>query len=329
LYHTRKISTYNIVPRGWHSLQKIPKKLKYKVIILGATGMLGNTLFRYLITDPNLEVLGTVRSNSYKKKFDPAFRDSLLSIKNIVKRVVLNQVLNKHKPDMVINCIGQIKQDHRIKNPSSIIEINSLFPHLVNELCVQSSIRLIHFSTDCVFDGTAGNYKEADNPNPIDLYGRSKLLGELNNEHSLTIRTSMIGHELSTNKSLLNWVLNQDKKINGFTKAIFSGLPALELAIIIKERIIPNLEINGILHVSGIPISKYHLIKIILKEYKKKVTLEKFSDLQIDRSLDCQKFFNISGYKSKSWTQLISEMHAFEKNSSLGLLNKITKTRIE
>ena len=181
----------------------------------------------------------------------------------------------------------------------------------MSKICSNFKIRLIHLSSDCVFSGKTGFYSEADNPDPIDLYGRSKLLGEVSYENTITIRKSAIGHELNSKVGLLEWFLSQKDKVQGFKKAIFSGLTVLELSKIIENHVIPRRNLEGLYHISGQPISKYELLKIIAEIYKKKVAIIPNQLENIDRSLDASKFNKISRYQTKNWHELIKEMYDF------------------
>ncbi|WP_258181270.1 dTDP-4-dehydrorhamnose reductase family protein [Shewanella algae] len=195
------------------------------VLILGATGMLGYSLFSNLADYAELTVKGTVRSIKGKQAFFEKYQDKLLLGIDVTDIASIERAIIEAKPDVVINCIGLIKQHDIAKQHVAAIEINALLPHQLAALCDQYNARLIHFSTDCVFDGKQGMYHEADLPNATDLYGKSKCLGEVNYGRHLTLRTSIIGHELDSAASLVDWFLSQRGAVNGFSKAVFSGLP--------------------------------------------------------------------------------------------------------
>ena len=186
-----------------------------------------------------------------------------------------------------------------------------MFPFRLKEICAEIKSRLILFSSDCVFSGEKGFYSEKDNPDPTDIYGKSKLLGELDNENIITIRKSVIGHELDSKKGLLEWFLNQEGSVEGYKEAIFSGLTVLELARIIDMYILPNKDIKGIIHLSGDPISKYDLLKIIANQYKKIINIEPNEEIKTDRSLNSEYFKNLTGYKSDPWPLLVKSMKEF------------------
>ena len=201
--------------------------------------------------------------------------------------------------------------NNRICYAERCININSLFPHKLYEICSTRKIRLIHLSSDCVFSGEKGFYSEEDNPDPKDIYGRSKLLGELNFENCITLRKSVIGHELISKNGLLDWFLDQNDQVQGYKNAFFSGLTVLELARIIDMFIIPKENLQGIFHVAGNIISKHDLLKIISLEYQKSINIIPNELIKIDRSLNSNYFNNMTGYKSNSWQSLIKSMREF------------------
>ena len=173
---------------------------------------------------------------------------------------------------------------------------------------------MIHFSTDCVFSGSKGNYKENDLADAHDLYGRSKFLGEVYYSNTLTLRTSVIGHEIESGHNLLNWFLKQNKPVTGFKNAIFSGLTTLQIAKILHRFIIPNKRIEGLYHLSGKKINKYDLLKLIKKVYQKDIKINTNHNMIIDRSLNSNALQKITGYKPTSWFKNIKEMFEFSYN---------------
>ena len=234
-----------------------------KLLILGSSGLLGNTITKYFLGKKNYKTYGSLSDLSKINLFKGNYFNNFVIMKNFLDLIALEEHINKLKPNVIINCLGitnKKKSDNLIEE---YIEINSLFPHKLYNICCKNKIRLIHLSSDCVFSGNKGFYNEDDIPDPVDFYGRSKLLGELNFANTLTIRKSVIGHELETRKGLLEWFLNKKDKVEGYKKVIFSGLTVLELAIIIDTYILPNKDLKGIYHISGYPISKFDVLKII------------------------------------------------------------------
>ena len=282
-----------------------------KVLVLGATGMLGITIYKYLSKKQNIEVFGSIRNKYDEKYFSKEERKNLHSGQEISKIEKLENLVDQLKPEIIINCIGLIKQLELSHDPLQIIPVNALFPHKLSEICRKYKSRLIHFSTDCVFSGSKGFYKEVDEPDARDLYGLSKLLGEVVGENNLTIRTSIIGPELRSNNSLLCWFLSQKDEVKGYQNAIFSGLPTIELSRVIYKYVIPNNHMNGLYHISAEPIDKYSLLKMISKVYKHKINIIPDSNIRINRSLDSTLFRKITNYKPPSWYELLEFMKNF------------------
>ncbi len=284
------------------------------ILILGATGMLGNSMFRFLSTDKDLDVYATSRSSSAHSYCSKDLADKIVPNVDIENYDSLVEVLNKVKPNVLINCIGLVKHLADANDPLKALPINSLLPHRLAGLCKLVGSSLIHISTDCVFSGKKGNYKESDFPDCYDLYGRSKFLGEVDYPHAITLRTSIIGHELSGNRSLINWFLSSEGSVKGFEQAIYSGLPTVELAKIIKDFVLPNKELHGLYHVASRPINKLELLKLVAKIYNKKIDIIPSDELVIDRSLNSTRFNEITGYNPPEWKELVKNMYDFQSN---------------
>lgn len=280
-----------------------------RLLILGATGMLGSKLF---LTGKNklFEVFGTVRDiEKAKTFFDLDHFRSIIEFKDANDLLNLESIVDKIKPDILINCIGIVKQSSLSKDPIESITINSLLPHRLECMCSRIGSKLIHISTDCVFDGGLGNYNENDIPNAYDLYGRSKLLGEVSYGCGLTLRTSIIGHEISKNKNgLVDWFLSADQEVYGYSKAIFSGLTTLELSKFILDYLIPANLTSGTYHISSDPIDKYNLLSKINSTYKLDKKIIPDDEVIIDRSLDSSNLKSIINYQTPSWDKMIGEM---------------------
>ena len=284
-----------------------------KLLILGANGLLGNTLTKYFFEKNNYETYGFLRDSSKLKFFKRKYISRLIIIQDVLNINNLRRKIKDLMPDVIINCIGQTNKitGENLNNIEKYIKLNSLFPFILKEICGEIKSRLIHFSSDCVFSGEKGFYSEKDNPDPTDLYGKSKLLGELDNENIITIRKSAIGHELDSKKGLLEWFLHHEGIVEGYKEAIFSGLTVLELARVIDMYILPNKDIKGIIHLSGDPISKYDLLKIIANQYNKIIEIKPNEDIKIDRSLNSDYFKNLTGYQSEPWPLLVKSMEEF------------------
>lgn len=283
-----------------------------KILVLGATGMLGNAVFRYLSGDPELQVWGTIQNAAGKRYFAEAVQPYLIANVNVLDFDTLVGVFEKIRPDAVVNCIGLIKQLADANDPLSALPINAMLPHRLAKLCAISRARLIHVSTDCVFSGRAGMYVETDPSDAGDLYGKSKFIGELyDSPHAITLRTSIIGHELSSRVGLIDWFLAQEGSVKGYAKAVFSGLPTVELARIIRTFVLTNPDLSGLYHVSAAPIDKYSLLRLVAEVYQKTVAIVPDEAVRIDRSLDSTRFRQATGYKPPSWPELILMMKNF------------------
>ena len=284
--------------------------MRQKILILGGTGMIGHGLFYGLSQYNDLDVYASVREDTNINKWFPLALKEKIKINIDVNHFdSVIEVLSFAQPDVVINCIGLIKQNPLVENPLLAISINSLFPHRVASICRAMGIRMIHVSTDCVFSGDKGNYKETDPSDATDLYGRTKFLGEVIYPHCITLRTSIIGHELRGKRGLVEWFLSQQGMIKGFTHAIFTGLPTIEFARVIKEYVLSDPNLNGLYHVSAEPISKYDLLKLIAIRYRKEIQINPYDGFYSDRSLDSTRFQNATGYQPPSWEELVEKMY--------------------
>jgi dTDP-4-dehydrorhamnose reductase len=285
--------------------------MKNKILILGASGMLGSTLLKYFSSNLMYEVYGTLRFQGSVKSFDQELQNKLIVGVDVEKTEGLLALFNNIRPTIVINCVGIVKQLKEAEDALIAIPINSLLPHILARLCESIGSRLIHFSTDCVFSGLRGMYTEEDFPDCNDLYGRSKYLGESTAFNTITLRTSIIGHELNGNRSLVNWFLSQEDQVTGFKNAVFSGLPTVEVARIIQDFVIPNKSLSGLYHISADPINKFDLLRLVADQYKKEIKIIPDDNYKIDRSLDSSRFKNVTGFKASSWNDMIKIMYQF------------------
>ena len=276
--------------------------------------MLGNAVFKVLSKQSTHQVWATLRNPKMLSHFDTLEQSMLISDVDVLDSERLQEVLEQVQPDVVINCVGLIKQLDNANDPLIVLPINALFPHQLANLCANISARLIHISTDCVFNGRKGMYKEEDLSDAEDLYGKSKYIGELhNNSHAVTLRTSIIGHELNSSDSLVDWFLSQTGTVKGYKKAIFSGLPTVELARVIKDFVMPRTDLQGSYHVSADPIDKYTLLNLIANIYGKEIEIIADEKVHIDRSLNSDKFRQATGYQPPSWPILIEKMYRANK----------------
>ena len=280
--------------------------------MLGASGMLGNAVLRVMHEDPCLEMFGTVRSNNIPSFFSRGVAKTIITGCDVADHDMLVKVFAKVRPNVVINCIGLIKQLADIDDPLITLPINAMLPHRLANLCDLLGTRLVHMSTDCVFSGSRGSYKESDISDATDLYGKSKYLGEVDYPHAITLRTSIIGHELQSAHGLIGWFLSQQGSCKGFRRAIFSGLPTVVLAKVIRDVVLPRKELTGVYHVAAKPISKYDLLKLVAEVYGKRIELIPDDNLMIDRSLNAERFNLATGYVVPEWVDLIKTMHLYQ-----------------
>lgn len=283
-----------------------------KILVLGASGMLGNAMLRVLSEGSEHEVYGTVRSAAAKRHFDSGIASRLIVGVDVEHQDSLLQAFIRVRPDVVVNCVGLIKQLADADDALQAIPMNALLPHRLARLCELVGARLVHMSTDCVFAGDKGNYRESDPSDAKDLYGRSKYLGEVAYPHTITLRTSIIGHELQSAHGLVDWFLSQQGRCNGYTRAIFSGLPTVALAGVVRDVVLPRPELSGVYHVAAQAISKFDLLALIADVYGKKIELMASDKLVIDRSLNAQRFNDATGYVPPSWPELIALMHSYK-----------------
>ena len=284
---------------------------KTKVLVLGATGMLGNAVLRFFAQSAGYEVLASARSTSVLGLLPEELSDRVICGVDVENMDSLMNLFAKARPDVVINCIGLVKQRAEANDPLVAIPINTLLPHRLARLCDAVGARLVHIGTDCVFAGAKGMYTEADTSDAKDLYGCSKYLGEVDYPHAVTLRTSIIGHELGGAHSLVEWFLTQQAAVKGFRRAIFSGLPTVELARVIRDHVLAHPELHGVYHVSGEPINKFDLLKLIAETYGKTIVITPDDKFVIDRSLDSSRFREATGYQPLPWPKLVHRMHEF------------------
>src|SRR5438132_12980620 len=259
-----------------------------RVLVLGGSGMLGHKLCQVL--GPMFETSATFRSS-------PPAISGVFDRINVVKGVdaddisTVSSAIRRLNPEYVINAIGLVKQREEAKQPIPSIRVNSLFPHEVAAACRESSARFIQVSTDCVFSGARGRYTEGDIPDPVDLYGRSKLLGEVDDGLALTLRTSIIGREIGAGVGLVEWFLSQaGTRVRGYANAIYSGLTTEALSHMIAA-IIPSGSPHGIWHVASEPITKYDLLVRLNDAFETHTVIERDKDVRCDRSLVDDRFY--------------------------------------
>ncbi|MBC7796375.1 MAG: SDR family oxidoreductase [Pyrinomonadaceae bacterium] len=279
-----------------------------RVLILGGNGMLGHKLVQNW--RERFDVWTTLRGSfNDVKRFGFFDENQTLSRVEAQKFDSIIEAFEIVRPNVIVNCIGIIKQLPSSKNIVSTLEVNAIFPQRLAKLAQTQNARLITLSTDCVFSGERGNYGETDVPDATDLYGQSKHWGEISGENCLTLRTSIIGRELETSHSLVEWILsNSGGKVKGFTEAIYSGFPTIILAEILANVIENHPELNGVWHVASEPISKFELLKLIRDVFDVSIEIEPYGDFQIDRSLNADKFRAATNFVSQTWREMVYKM---------------------
>jgi dTDP-4-dehydrorhamnose reductase len=280
-----------------------------KVLVIGASGMIGSTIIRVLSEKEEWDVFGTVRSGEVKRFFSPKIAERLVTGIDVENHDTLVKVFAQVRPDVVINCAGLTKHLPGAEDHLVAIPINALMPHRLAGLCDLIGARLIHVSTDCIFSGKKGGYTEDDPADAADIYGKSKFLGEVNYPHAITLRTSTIGHELQSAHGLLDWFLSQQGQCKGFARAIFSGLPTVVFAQVIRDVVIPRSDLFGLYHVAAKPIAKYDLLRLIAEVYGKSIEIVREDQFEIDRSLNAERFRVATGYVAPDWPELIKLMY--------------------
>ena len=270
--------------------------------------MLGHTLGSVL--SENFEVIGTSRNlinstNRIRKLFPNLHIYENL---NVLNTDSLKNFIKNAQPKYVVNCVGVIKQKMSPSSYLDCIEINSALPHRLSSICEENGSRLIHFSTDCVFSCKPGVKDLLTPPDPQDLYGRSKLLGELDHENSLTLRTSIVGRQISGSESLFEWLLSQKgKSISGYTQALYTGVTTKTLAKIVQQLIEIETNLHGVWQVASSEISKYDLLQLVNEKLNLGISIKKNSDFECDRRLDGSEFTRRTSISVPSWNTMIEE----------------------
>jgi len=286
-----------------------------RILVLGGDGMLGHKLLLHLSARHDIRV--TLRRGLADYAEHGLFQQgNAYPDVDVRSSQRLIEVLSDFHPEVVINAVGVVKQRAAAKLAIPSIEINALLPHRLALLTRAIDARLVHISTDCVFSGRTGEYTEASPSDAEDLYGKSKFLGEVSDEGCITLRTSIIGRELSRKTGLLEWFLAQREPIKGYTKAIYSGLTTQELARVIEHLLTQFPRADGLYHVSSEPISKYDLLMAIRDALGIKIDIVADAELHCDRSLISDRFRQEFGYLPPSWQAMVDELAQEIKGTS-------------
>lgn len=281
-----------------------------RVLILGASGMLGHVLCRVLARQH--EVYGVLRAarEQYPGFYAQSDCTRLIDGVDLATDGAVDRILDEVEPDICINGAGIIKQ-RQGADAASFVRLNALVPHLAAKACTSVGCRLIHISTDCVFSGARGHYREVDIPDATDIYGRSKLLGEVTEPPHLTLRTSLIGPQLTGEESLFSWFLSQrGRRIRGYTKAIFSGVTTETFAEIMMSLLERPMPLTGLYHLAAAPISKYELLWKLREILNLNITIDRDESVSVDRSLDGRAFYSVTGIAPPSWDAMLRQLAA-------------------
>lgn len=286
-----------------------------EILVLGGTGMLGHKMFQQL-RERFAETYCTIRSSIHDANLEHI---ELLQAGNVCGHVdvtdysALQRLLRDRQPKVIVNCVGVVKQRQEAQQALPSIQVNALLPHQLAATCIAWGGRLIHISTDCVFNGRRGGYRETDSTDAEDLYGRSKALGETMAENALTLRTSIIGRELFHFQSLLEWFLAQDHaRVRGFQRAMYSGTTTRELAAVVGDVIKNHPRLTGLYQVTGPAVSKYELLALLRDAYALDVEIIPDNELVCDRSMNGEKFYAATGHVSPGWLELATELASDE-----------------
>lgn len=279
-----------------------------RVLILGGDGMLGHQLLLNLQKSHRVRVTLRLNMDSYQQYHSFDQHNSYFGIDVRIETDVV-RILSDFQPEVVINAVGIVKQRKAAQEAIPSLEINALFPHRLAKLCKAVNVRMIHFSTDCVFSGFKGKYTEEDPSDAMDLYGKSKYLGEVQDSHCITLRTSIIGLELARKTGLIEWFLAQKGSIKGFKRAIYSGLSTQEMSRVIETVLVNYPNLSGVWHVASDAINKYELLKTFSTMLgRDDIHIEEDENFVCDRSLMCSAFNNVTGYKAPKWEDMLWEL---------------------
>jgi dTDP-4-dehydrorhamnose reductase len=278
-----------------------------RILILGGDGMLGHRLL--IAWRERHEVRVTLRRDlgdyAGYDLFDTGNSYAEIDVRSLGRLV---EVTADFRPEAIVNAVGIVKQRDEANDAITSLEINALLPHRLAVLSRAIGARFVHLSTDCVFSGSKGRYTEADPSDAEDLYGKTKFLGEVQDSHCITIRTSFIGRELVRKTGLLEWFLAQTGSVRGYRRAIFSGFTTTEMVRIIEGILLKYPSASGLYHVSSEPISKYDLLALIKSRLKLPIDIVPDDSFVGDRSLDSARFRRDFGYIPPVWESMVDEL---------------------
>ena len=281
-----------------------------KIIILGASGLIGHKLL-HTFKNSDHEIFGIIhgKKNDFLN-IEFLQEDSILEEFNILDFIKLEGIFDAIKPDVVLNCVGITKRKEEVNNLEYTIEVNSLFPHKLANLAKRMNFRVIHFSTDCVFNGETGNYNEESNTTGEDIYGKTKALGEIKYPHTLTVRSSFIGRELTGQTELLEWLISQNgKTIKGFTKAMYSGVSTTFMSRVILDIMENYPKLSNLYQLATPePISKYDLLCLARDSFSLDIEIVPDDTFEIQPTLNGKKLRKAMNLTIPSWEEMMNEL---------------------
>ena len=278
-----------------------------RILILGGDGMLGHRLWHHFVGCHETRVTLRMGIEAYSG-FSMFDADCAFSGIDVRHEGDLLGVFADFRPEAVINAIGIVKQRDEAKAALPSLELNAVFPHRLSNICAAAGARMIHLSTDCVFSGDRGGYTENDPSDARDLYGRTKYLGEVSDDHCVTLRTSIIGLELSRKASLIEWFLAQRGTISGYRKAIYTGFTTMEMARIIERILTRHPDLSGLWQVASAPIDKYNLLSgLSTRLGRDDIQIQPDDSFVCDRSLVGDRFTGATGYHAPDWDEMLDE----------------------
>ncbi len=282
-----------------------------KILILGVSGMLGHRMWRTFATT-SFQIVGTVRkSKDHYKALGLPKTELLIDGVDVEDLEKLKGILDQEKPDVVINCVGLTLRKKDLGDIEKCYRLNSMLPQYLGQWCNQHQAKLIHFSTDCVFDGKkGGSYSEADMPTAFDHYGQSKFLGEVGSGKNLTLRLSIVGRELENKTELIEWIFSQTHKVaSGYANVFYTGLTTQKVASEVLRLLEKFPELSGVYQVSSEKISKYEIIRKLNEKFNLDIQLQKNIEYKSDKSLDSSRYQKATGFESPSWDDMIEELY--------------------
>lgn len=278
-----------------------------RILIVGATGMLGHEVLQVLASDFDVWA-ACRRPEALPEAIVPPER--LIAGLDARNPSVARELTARVQPDVVVNAVGIVKQRAEANDAVPSILVNSVWPHALADACDAEGARLVHVSTDCVFSGERGSYRESDTPDATDLYGRSKLLGEVTERDSaVTLRTSIVGWQLAGESGLFEWfAAHREEPLRGYRRAVFSGLSTHALAVVIRDVVIPDESLSGLWHVSADPIDKFTLLMSLAEAIGWSVDITPVDEPVIDRSLDSARFRERTGWVPPGWDAMLKHV---------------------